>query len=316
MKLFKMAAVAATLVCALNTGAQAQQVAIGTLPQGSLAYASGAAVARVLGEQTGWNVSVVPQGGPPVTLPMVSTGELDFSFATAIAAAFAYKGIDYPEPLTKLRIAATVYPLDFSFFVRADSKYQAIGDLAGESMPWGFSQQRNNGAVLEAYLASAGLGEKDIRPVLVPNAPKALDDFVAGRIAAASFSMGSGREKEVAASVGGIRYLGLPEDDEVDALVAKMAPGALTKTLKAGEYEFADRDIKIIYSPFVIMASENTPDEEVYALVKALHTAKNELGEAVASFKRMDVTKLAQDVGIPLHPGAEKYLREAGLLSQ
>lgn len=316
MRAFTRFALAATVVAGFGTQAGAENVAIGTLPQGSLAYASGAAVAVELGGRTGWNTSVVPQGGPPVTLPMVSTGELEFSFATAIAAAFAYEGIDYPEPLVNLRVVATVYPLEFSFFVRSDSEFQEISDLEGESLPWGYTQQRNNGVVLEAYLASAGLGRDEIRPILVPNAPTSLNDFVAGRVAAASFSMGSGREMEVAASVGGLRYLSLPDGPEVDALVSEMVPGALTTTIDAGSREFADRDLRIIYSPFVIMASENTPEEMVYELVQTLHLAQEELGNAVASFRDMDVTRLSQDVGIPMHPGAERYLREVGLLAQ
>ncbi|MBY5929112.1 TAXI family TRAP transporter solute-binding subunit [Halomonas denitrificans] len=304
----------ATCLLVASPLVQADGIAIGTLPQGTLAYASGAALARELGEQSGERVSVVPQGGPPVTLPMVASGELDASFATAIAAAFAYRGMgEFSSPVDDLRIIATVYPLDFSFFVRADSPYYQITDLQGADVPWGFTQQRNNGAVVEAYLASGGLGRDDISPVLVPNALKSLDDFSAGRVDVVSHSVGSGRELELNASVGGLRYLGLGDDPEFGEFLAEHVPGALVRTLKADESDYASEDIDIITTPFVIVGSVHTSDEAAYQLVKTLHTRQAALAEAVPAFADMPLDALAVDVGIPVHPGTERYLREVEL---
>ncbi len=56
-------------------------------------------------------------------------------------------------------------------------------------------------------LATAGLTEKDIRPVLVPNVVRSADDFVAGAADMFLFAFGAPKVREVDATVGGIRVL-------------------------------------------------------------------------------------------------------------
>ena len=76
----------------LAQGVHAQTVSIGTNPQGSLAYATGAGVAKVAIEAGGVNMRVVPQGGPVVTLPLANNGELDFTISNVAASSFAVLG--------------------------------------------------------------------------------------------------------------------------------------------------------------------------------------------------------------------------------
>jgi TRAP-type uncharacterized transport system substrate-binding protein len=66
--------------------ASAQTLGIGSNPQGSLAYSTAAGIAKVATEATDLKLRVIPQGGPVVTLPLVNSGELDFSISVSMSA--------------------------------------------------------------------------------------------------------------------------------------------------------------------------------------------------------------------------------------
>ena len=103
--------------------AAAQTYSIGSNPQGSLAYAAAAGVAKVASEDAGLKARVVPQGGPVVTLPLVEKGRLDFSIAVSLVAAFGKQGraMFNGKKQKNVRIVATLFPLRLGFYVRKDS---------------------------------------------------------------------------------------------------------------------------------------------------------------------------------------------------
>src|SRR5262249_14707041 len=114
-----------------------------------------------------------------------------------------------------LRIVAAVHALRTPFFVRKDSGMQTIADLKGKRVAMGYSAMRNIDKAARAMLATGGVTEADIKPVLVPNVVRSADDFIAGAADMFYFAFGAPKVREVDASVGGIRVL------EMDA--SKMA---------------------------------------------------------------------------------------------
>ena len=66
---------------------------------------------------------------------------------------------------------------------------------------------RNIDMVTRAMLATAGLTEADVKPVLVPNVVRSADDFMAGNADMFFFAFGGPKVREVDATVGGIRAL-------------------------------------------------------------------------------------------------------------
>ena len=62
------------------------------------------------------------------------------------------------------------------------------------------------------------------------------------------------------------------------------------------------------------MASCKLPEDTVYKITKALATNVENLGNVVAAVKGLSVKDMATDVGVPYHPGALKYYKEAKAL--
>jgi TRAP transporter TAXI family solute receptor len=188
------AAAAIGLSALVAAPAAAQQLGIGTMGQGTSGYSMGSAIARVLSEN-GVDALVQPSAGTSAYLPLIDMGELDIGIANAIEVgdAVAGEGAFDGRALANLRPIARLYPFRVGVFVRDDSDIQTIADLKGASITYGFSSQVTLNRVLQALLATGGLTEADIEPVLVPNVVRGADDFSAGRVDAAFFAMGRAR---------------------------------------------------------------------------------------------------------------------------
>ena len=180
--------------------AVAQTYGFATLSPGTLNHTSASAVAKVLKEKGGLNVLVQPTAGDQVIVPMVASGEVEIGISNAME---VHDGL--AKGNKNLRIIGAAHALRVGFFVRKDSGIKTIADLKGKRVPYGFSAMRALEPTVRAILATAGLTEKDIKPVLVPNVIRSADDFVAGSADTFYFAFGAPKVREVDATAGGIR---------------------------------------------------------------------------------------------------------------
>ena len=78
------AVAAASAAVIFSASAHAQPVGISTSPQGTLTYAVGAAVAKVLNEAGGIQARVQPSSGTGAGIPLVESGEIDLGLANTL----------------------------------------------------------------------------------------------------------------------------------------------------------------------------------------------------------------------------------------
>ncbi len=308
--------VAAVALILFSGTAQAKTISIGTNPQGSVAYSVAAGVAKVAIEKAGLRARVVPQGGPVVTLPLVNSGELNFSVSVSTVTAFASRGADMFEgrPQDKVRAVAAVLPLRVGFFVRQDSEIKTVADLKGKRIPSKYTKQKILSSLSIAILATAGLDFEDVIGVPVPNGVRGVSDFVEGKVDAASFSIGSGKVAEANAAVKGIRYISMVNTPETLEAMRKTTPGTLIATLDpAPNLPGIVEPTNVLEAPFLINAGVDTPDDVVYKLVKALYENKATLVKSHKLFNDFAPDKMNPDLGIPVHNGALKFYKEKGL---
>jgi len=310
--------VAATLTAVLmaGTAAQAQTYSIGTNPQGSLAYAAGAAISKVVIEAAGLKMRVAPQGGPVVTIPLLDNGELAFSIANAGAASFAQDGKDTfkGRPQKNLRVVAAVLPLYSGFFTRKDSGIKTMADLKGKRIPTGFLKQKIVEYTVVASLAAAGMSLSDVVGVPVPNSVRSTQDFTEGKTDAGFSSITSGAVKQAAASVGGIHVLSLPKTPEAEKALKAVVPAGSIATVKPGpNFPGVEGPTNVMLLPFLLMASSKTPDEVVYKVTKAIYEHKAKLAAALGAFRGFDPKAMNPDLGLKVHSGAQKFYKEVGI---
>ena len=63
-----------------------------------------------------------------------------------------------------------------------------------------------------------------------------------------------------------------------------------------------------------LVTHEGVPADMVYTMTKALFTNLDQMAAAHSAAKAINPADAPKDPPVPLHPGAEKYYREAGLL--
>ena len=91
---------------AVGGGASAQVYQIGTNPQGSMFYSSGASISALMVQKTGVQFRVAPYGGSSTYLPLINNGQLAFGMVNAAEAAFAYSGTELFGSSAAPRISA------------------------------------------------------------------------------------------------------------------------------------------------------------------------------------------------------------------
>jgi TRAP transporter TAXI family solute receptor len=75
-----------------------------------------------------------------------------------------------------------------------------------------------------------------------------------------------------------------------------------------------DEDVKTVQAPTILIASSKSPADLIYKVTKAVVESREDFARVTAAMKGVSAKDMAQNHGVPLHPGAERYYREAGLL--
>src|SRR5215475_7414499 len=304
-------------ICAtiLATPASSQTVSIVTTPAGSYTNSVGAAVAKVIFDKARIRAVVQPQA--TIGFDEVESGA-EFNVSNAFDAAFFATGSgDYEGRGAKknLRLVGALLPFRVAMHVRADSTIQTMAELKGKRVPAGFVAQKTVARTIEAHLATAGLTYNDVVKIPAPNVASANQDFSAGKVDTIYFALGSGTGKQAAASVGGLRVLEIDTAPDAIKRLQAILPGAYVMRVdpELGLDGIA-RPTNIVAFDMVLNTSAAVPDEVVYKVAKALFESPAELAATFAPFKLFVPRQMAKLLPeVPMHPGALRFYREAGL---
>ena len=85
-------------------------------------------------------------------------------------------------------------------------------------------------------------------------------------------------------------------------------------TLPGGSYPFDDQDIKSFTTYTMLAASLETSEETAYKVTRSIHENLDYLRAIHSALADLSPESLLEGMSIPLHPGAEKYYREVGLI--
>jgi hypothetical protein len=301
--------VAATLVAA--TGAQAQQVKLMTGPQGGSWYPLGGAIANI-GEKAGIKVQVLPGAGI-ANVKAVETGKADIGFGNSISTVDGVAGrAPFDTPAKNVCNVASLYPQYFQVVANADSGINSLGDLKGKSaafQPKGNTAEFISNQALEVYgLKPADLSR--VSYVSYTDAVSLMKDnnaqvFTLGTTVPASaiMDLASARDIKIVA-IG---------DDKFEAM-RKLNPGYTKLIIPAGSYPKQTQDVQTIGYATHVIARCDLDAEVVYKLLKGMVDNKADLTAIAKAMGSTTPKMMAEDIGVPMHPGATKFYKEAGVL--
>ena len=317
-RLFVSAIVTVGAIVVAAPSSHAQTYGIGTNPQGSLFYAIGAAIAKVVAVDTNMQLRVQPYAGTTTFLPLLDRGRLDFAVNNPIETTLAVRGKQMfdGKPNPNLRVVTTLFPTYTGVAVRDKDSAHSLADLKGQKMPAGFTGQQIVQLMTEAYLANVGLSYKDFQPVPVTNVVTSAEEFAAGRVCCTVNLVGTAAVEEVNASIpGGVRFLSIDNTPEAVARMRTITPGAYVATLKPAPRFVGVKDAtNFLAWDVLLITSAKVHDDVVYKMTKALFEKKQELIKAHPAFRSFNPQKMVQkDLEVQYHPGAIKFYKEKGL---
>jgi len=288
-------------------GGAAQTYGFATLPPGSLNHTTASAISKVMKEKGGMNVLVQPTAGDQVIIPMVGRGEVEIGITNIME---TQDGFDKGQK--DLRIITAVHALRTPFFVRKDSGMHTIADLKGKRVTMGYSAMRNIDVATRAMLATAGLTEADIKPILVPNVVRSADDFMAGNADMFYFAFGGPKVREADATVGGLRVLEMDESKMSEArkimkwgYAIPVSPGPI--------FIGVEKPMKVYGFDNVLITSSKVKDEVIYKLLETMEKNKDDLVAVQPVLREFSPAFGYKQYGVTYHPGALKFFKEHNL---
>jgi len=315
---FAYAAVAA-ISLAIMSPAAAQPLGIGTSPQGTMVYTLGAAVSKALAESANMQSRVQPSAGTGAMVPLVNSGEIDIGFCNAREFFDSYHGVGSSDKRKNenLRAIAVLFPLTVGLIVRNDSPIKSVKDLKGKSISYGYQSQEVIRILVDGMLANAGLTIGDMKPVLVPNLIRGMDELIAGRVEVSFFALGQAKVAEADAAVG-IRFL--PMDDSpaaVDAMLKVVQVGYVGKIAPAPNLPGVRDTIPVAHYDYVAFANKDVPAERIKTITKVIAEQKDAMAQSLPLFRRFNPERMySSKLKVPYHDGAIAYFREKGIKEQ
>jgi TRAP transporter TAXI family solute receptor len=108
----------------------------------------------------------------------------------------------------------------------------------------------------------------------------------------------------------------VPVSDAELAEMRKLNPGLVRHVIPKGVYAQygIEEDVATIQAPTILIAHAKASADTIYKVTKAIVEGREDFGRVTAAMKGVSGKDFAQNHGLPIHPGAERYYREAGLL--
>ena len=325
MKLFDMKSTALGLsAAALLMGANAVQaqetfITIGTGGQTGVYYQVGGAVCRLVNRNSAEHgiKCTHTTGGSVDNINGIRNGDLDFGVAQSDWQYHAYNGTapeQFPDgKFEELRAVFSVHPEPFTVVARKDSGIKTFEDLKGKRVNVGNPGSGQRGT-MEVVMARMGWTMSDFALASELKSAEQSAALCDGKIDAFVFTVGHPNGSiEEAATTCDVVFASV-KNPIIDKLVEENAYYAYA-TLPAGMYKGLDQDVTVFGVGATFVSSTKTSDEVVYQVVKAVFDNFDRfkrLHPAFANLKKEDMIK--NNLSAPLHPGAEKYYKEAGLM--
>lgn len=249
-------------------------------------------------------------GGSIKNLIAVNKKDVEFGMSLTSTLFEGWNGVEnFPQPLINLRYVCAVYPQVAHIVV--GPSINSIGDLRGKRVdfgPIGGGIDTNNRLALGIY----GIPESDVKIQRNSRAETA-EAFQTGDTDAQVLltSYPSAGVNDMLQN--GAKLIAV-EKDKRDEIVKKY-PFYVPWDIPGGVYDGYDKDITS-YSAFCVMLAHKDMDPElVYKTVKILFENENLIKErSPAQFDFFGIKNATAGLAIPLHPGAERYYKEVGLL--
>jgi TRAP transporter TAXI family solute receptor len=246
-------------------------------------------------------------------LNLLQSGKGEVAFTLGDALSDAWKGnadAGFAKPLDKLRTLAAIYPNYIQIVASGDSGIKTLADLKGKRISVG-APKSGTELNARAVLKAAGLTYGDFSKVEYLPFGESVD-LMKNRqldVTLQSAGLGVASIRDLSSAIK-IVIVPVPKD-----VVAKVGdPAYQPASIPANTYTGQAEAVDTVAIKNYLVTHTGVGDDAVYAMTKALFDNLDTMSAAHAAAKSIKKEEAAANPPAPLHPGAQKYYREAGLL--
>lgn len=291
-------------------------IRIGTAGSGGNYYRLGAGMASL------WNdlfpdlqVSIQATGGSAENVDLIADKKVEIAFVGAVPAFQSYNNEGQwlereKDRYKNMRFISHAYPNPENFIaMKWAPEIKSFRDLRGKRVSVGMIGS-NDLVYLDQIMKFLGWTYDDIIEEFTVH--QTCIDQVRNRQIDAVFwsdAAGSASFTEMM-ETGFARFVDLDDD-----IIEVMTEGLdFPYTLPAGSFPGQDKPVKTFAGSAIMIAHKDVPEDIVYKLVKSMYENQEFLISIHPIAKYMVLEEALNGKSCPLHPGAEKYYREIGVI--
>ncbi|WP_404934054.1 TAXI family TRAP transporter solute-binding subunit [Nitratireductor sp. ac15] len=276
-------------------------------------YPLGSQLSKIYGEKIdGVRTQVQSTKASVENLNLLQQGRGEIAFALGDSVKSAWEGdaeAGFDKKLDKLRAIAAIYPNYIQIVASQESGIKEFADLKGKGLSVGapksgteLNAQRIFGAMDMSY---DDLGKTEYLPFgesveLIKN--RQLDATLQ------SAGLGVASIKDLALSLP-VTIVSVP-----NSVAETLGAPFIAATIPAGTYEGQSEDVPTLAITNILVTHSDVSDEVAYQMTKQLFENLDDMVAAHAAAKAISAENGPKGLPLPLHPGAERYYKEKGLL--
>jgi uncharacterized protein len=257
----------------------------------------------------GTSVQVLPGAGI-ANVRGVEEAKADIGFGNSISTVDAMAGKPpFNKPHDNVCNVATLYPQYFHFIVLANAGINKVADLKGKSLTT--QQTGNTGEMItRQFLEVNGLNYNDMKVSKV-GYTDSVTQMQDGH--AVAFGLTTQIPAGAVMDLASNREIKLIDQADSVEKMRKLNPGYNMVTIPKGTYPKQDQDVNVIGFHTHVAVSCKLPEQTVYTMTKTIADNTKTLATVAKDIGSLTPKGMAADIGVPFHPGAAKYYKEAGI---
>lgn len=276
-------------------------------------YPLGVALSKIYGEKIeGARTQVQATKASVENLNLLQQGRGEIAFSLGNSVKLAWEGnaeAGFKAPLDKLRGIAAIYPNYIQIMASKESGIATLADFKGKSLSVG-APKSGTELNARAILTAAGMGYDDLGKTEYLPFAESVELMKNRQLDATLQSAGLGVSsfKDLATSLD-VQMVSVPAE-----IAAKLGAPYIAATVPAGTYQGQDKDVPTVAVVNFLVTHSEVSDETAYQMTKQLFENLPAMVAAHKAAEQIDLKEALKGMPIPLHPGAERYYKEKGLL--
>lgn len=315
MRKFVLALAFAVSTVFVGAQAQAQQyISILTGGTGGVYYPLGVSLAAIYSKNmSGVQATAQATKGSVENLQRLGKNDAEVAITLGDSLSFAWTGnaeVGFAQPVKNLRGMAVLYSNVIQIVASKESGIKSLADLKGKRMSVG-APRSGTELNTRAVLAAAGIDYKDLGKVEYLDFNQSVE-LIKNRqldVTLQSVGLGNAALRDLANSVD---IVVVPVSA---AEAAKIPDKAYAPVMvPANTYKGQTAAVETVAVANILVTTEKMSTDAVYQMTKLMFDNLDTLIAAHASAKEIKLESALKGMPIPLHPGAEKFYKEKGLL--